>query len=197
MANSEYDSITGSRDRAKILGKSKYWPVITDSAEVGVGCIRKNAVVYELSAHDDVLTCLVGRRSSVLRELIRFSCFRGTSSRVRSSWNNEQPPLCDTTVNSTRTTRYSHQDELTHDEIIVFCIILLRLKHHLMSKDGTGRVTLPNDNLRIVARRNPLGTDVSVDAHCVPCAIRRRDLYSEVRKRSGLFYEVRGLASRT
>lgn len=60
MAYSEDDNITAARDRAKILGKSKYWPVITNNAEVGVECIRKNAVVYELSADNDVLACLIG-----------------------------------------------------------------------------------------------------------------------------------------
>ena len=60
MPDSEHNSITSARDRAKILGKSKHWPVITNSAEVGVKCIRQNAIVYELSAHNNILTRLIG-----------------------------------------------------------------------------------------------------------------------------------------
>lgn len=60
MTDSEDDSLAGSRDGAKIVCKSKHWPVILNSTVVGVECIRKYTVVYELSAHDGVLTCLIG-----------------------------------------------------------------------------------------------------------------------------------------
>jgi len=59
MTDSKNDSITGA-SLAKVLGESKHWPVIANGMEVGIECIRKNAVVYELSAHNDVLICLIG-----------------------------------------------------------------------------------------------------------------------------------------
>lgn len=65
-----------------------------------------------------------------------------------------------------------------------------------MSEDWSRYVALPNDRFCVVACTSPFGTDVRVDANCVRRAIRRNGLHSEVRKRSGLFHEVRGLVSR-
>lgn len=60
MTDGEDNSITGAGDLAKILGKSKYWPVVANRAEIGVERIGKDTVVYELSANNDVATCLIG-----------------------------------------------------------------------------------------------------------------------------------------
>ena len=65
-----------------------------------------------------------------------------------------------------------------------------------MSKDWSSSVALPNNDPGIVARRNPFGTDISVDAHRVCIAIRGYDLQSEIRKRGGLLHEIKGLASK-
>lgn len=178
VSDREHDGITGARDHAEILGKCKNWPVVANSTEIGVKRIRQSAIIYELSAHDDILARLIGRRSAVLMEIIRLSRFREKPIRVRLLWNNKQFLLWNTNV-STKPERDWH-DERTHNKVVVFGIILLCLKHNLVREDRSRCVALPNDVLRIVARRNPFGANVSVDAHRVCLAIRRIDLHSKV-----------------